>query len=217
MSLPLGYFDLKEQVFMPDEITLVQLFGDFREEFSEAGEYLNIGFSSTNIPLKKRWENNGLSADFIAEYFRAFYVGKQVEKAIEPDEIEIENLRDAVKYIANELLENAMKFQDHSVPYTARIFLSLRNDKIIFCVTNGINSQQAEEFKLRVQNLLSSDPQMLYVEAMRNSALQENQGYSGLGLLSMICDYGASLGWKFESNPAKQNITIVSTMVTLLT
>lgn len=202
---------------MSDAVTSIQIFGDYQEELSEAGEYLNIGFSPTNAPLKKRWENNGLSADFIAEYFRAFYVGQHTEKAQSPDEMQIENLRDAVKYISNELLENAMKFQDNSVPYTAHIFLSLHNDKIVFCVANGVRHQQAENFKQHVQNLLDNDPNELYVQAMRNSAKQENETYSGLGLLSMMCDYETKLGWKFEYNSHKQDIAIVSTMVTLIT
>jgi len=217
MFPPPHKFDLKEYLFMSDEVMSTQVFGDYQEELPEAGEYLNIGFSPSNIPLKERWENNGLSADFIAEYFRTFYVGKQAEKAQIPDEIEIENLRDAVKYIANELLENAMKFQDKSIPYAAHIFLSLHKDKIIFCVTNGVRHQQAERFKRHVQNLLNADPNELYLQTMRNSAQKENQSYSGLGLLSMICDYGAKLGWKFEYNPKQQDLTIVTTMVILFT
>ncbi len=202
---------------MSDKAVSVEILGNYQEQLSEAGEYLNIGFAPSNVPLKKRWENNGLSADFIAEYFRTFYVGKQSVLAHKCDEIEIENLRDTVKYIANELLENAMKFQDNSVPYTARIFLSLYEDKIIFCVTNGVEPQQAEKFKQHVRNLLHNDPQELYMQVMRNSAREENQSHSGLGLLSMICDYGVKLGWKFENYPAQQQLTIVRTMVTLLT
>ena len=193
-----------------------EIFGDFNDEKQpECEEYLSIRFSPSRLPLKKRWENNGLSADFISEYFKIFYVSQQEENDDISNDILLENLQNSVKYVANELLENAMKFQAPIIyPTAARIFLSLYNDKLVFYIKHSITAQQAESFEIFIKKVLENDPQALYMEAMRESAREENAHRSGIGLLSMICDYNAKLGWKFESIDGVPLVT-VTTMVTL--
>ncbi|MDM8559164.1 ATP-binding protein [Candidatus Parabeggiatoa sp. HSG14] len=192
-----------------------QIFGHFIDELPEQDEYLTIGFSPSSVPLKKRWQNNGLSADFIAEYFKTFFVSKRESEDEQEDSLEVENLKDAVKYIANELLENAMKFQDDSLPFTAKIGFSLYEDRLIFCVTNTINSQQIESFQAFIKQVLKEEPDDLYIQSMKINARKGVNAPSRLGLLSMICDYSAKLGWKFEVLQAELPITVVSTMVYL--
>jgi hypothetical protein len=206
---------------MPNSKEILMTFGDFEEKISSRCEYLTIGFSPSYIPLKKRWENNGLSADFIADYFRNFYISRNEAHGQQTDEFQIENLCNAVKYIANELLENAMKFQDTKMAYTAKVFLFLTADKLIFRVTNAIQPQQAECLQTYIRTLLASDPEELYLTAMRSSARAENSGRSGLGFLSMICDHGARLGWQFammepeHEEEGEHAFMTVTTMVTL--
>ncbi len=199
----------------------VTVLGEFHENPGQYEEYLTIGFSPSCVPLKRRWKNNGVSADFIAEYFRNFYTGHYEDgEGEETKDMVAENLRDAVKYVANELLENAMKFQAEQMPFTARIFFSMCANKLIFSVTNGITREQAEALQAYIRRLLAADPQELYFETMRHSALSENEGRSGLGLLSMICDHGAKLGWRFASVTPENGGTpflTVTTMVTLET
>ncbi|MFK5970908.1 MAG: DUF6272 family protein [Candidatus Marithrix sp.] len=193
---------------------MVQTFGEFIEIQPKQGEYLTIGFSPSCRPLKERWQNNGLSADFIAEYFRVFFIGKLAEIDQDEEDIIISNVKDTVKYVANELLENAMKFQNESLPFTAKIGLSLYNDKLVFCVTNCVDEQQVEPFQRFIKSMLSGDPQELYFKTMRSNALGEDSNRSGLGLLSMICDYSAKLSWKFETIQTPP-VTVVTTMVLL--
>ncbi len=203
------------------ELGRVEIFGAFEADLPQGEEYLSIGFSPTTEQLKKRWENNGLSADFIADYFRIFYVSKKSTPAGEEsaeEEFLIENLREGVKYVANELLENAMKFQDKHTSFTAHIVFSLYHDQLIFMVSNGATYSQAEKYRAFVQKIVSvEDPGEMYFDALQNSANHENSGHSGLGLLSMISDYSASLGWRFEyPESAKPNV-IITTQVRLLT
>jgi hypothetical protein len=199
-----------------------QTFGHFEKKIPTRCEYLTIGFSPSYEPLKKRWENNGLSADFIADYFRTFYISRREDSGEGPDEFEVENLCNTVKYIANELLENAMKFQDQSTSYTAKVFFYLRADKLVFRVTNAIRSEQIATLQNYIQTLLNEDPQELYLAAMRASSKAEYSGRSGLGLLSMLCDYSAKLGWQFamadledEEEGSNKPFMTVTTMVTL--
>ncbi|MDM8567224.1 DUF6272 family protein [Candidatus Halobeggiatoa sp. HSG11] len=193
---------------------MVQTFGEFIEIQPKQGEYLTIGFSPSCRPLKERWQNNGLSADFIAEYFRVFFIGKLMDLAKEEEKVVLSNIKDTVKYVANELLENAMKFQNESLPFTAKIGLSLYDDKLVFCVTNCVDEQQVEPFQQFIQSLLNEDPQELYFKTMRSNALGSDNNRSGLGLLSMICDYSAKLSWKFETIQTPP-VTVVTTMVLL--
>jgi hypothetical protein len=193
--------------------TQVRIFGDYKENATTAGEYLTIGFSPSFLPLKKRWKHNGLSADFIADYFRNFYISR---KELDDSARDLENLCDAVKYIANELLENAMKFQDAQRPYSARIFLSLHLDELIFTVTNGVTPVHAQALQAYIEKLLQHDPQDLYVQAMRASIKTENQDYSGFGLLSMLCDYSAKLGWKISYCPVPENSAPLITVTTVV-
>ncbi len=193
---------------------MIKTFGEFIEIQPKQGEYLTIGFSPSCRSLKERWQNNGLSADFIAEYFRVFFIGKLANIDPDEEEIIISNVKDSVKYVANELLENAMKFQNESLPFTAKIGLSLYDDKLVFCVTNCIDEQQVEPFQEFIKNLLNEDPQELYFKTMRSNALGDDNNRSGLGLLSMICDYSAKLSWKFEAIQTPP-VTVVTIMVLL--
>lgn len=189
---------------------MTEILGDFIQNLPDQQGYLVMGFLPNYLPLKKRWENNGLSADFIADYFKNFFINKREKNLNEEEEIEVDNLRDTVKYIANELLENAMKFQDETSRFVAKIEFSFYDDKLVFCVTNAINAQQKQKFEHFITKLLSEDPDDLYFQTMRSNVKSSS---SSLGLLSMICDYSAKLGWKFEE-PTPTTI-VASTMVSL--
>ena len=84
---------------------MAQIFGEFIEKKGERCEYLMIGFSPSSIPIQQRWRNNGLSADFLADYLSTFFPGEDHASTERQAAV-----KGAVSYIANELLENAMKF-----------------------------------------------------------------------------------------------------------
>jgi hypothetical protein len=46
--------------------------GNFIENLPPSQEYLILSFSPSSIPLKQRWRNNCLSADFLADYLSTF-------------------------------------------------------------------------------------------------------------------------------------------------
>ena len=90
---------------------MAQFFGDCIEDIPTSQEYLILGFSPSSVPLKQRWRNNGLSADFLADYLTTFFPGDEENPITVVQQAEIKS---AVSYIANELLENAMKFSDEN-------------------------------------------------------------------------------------------------------
>lgn len=198
----------------PDRQTITsKIWGDYIENFDDCYEYLRLQFSPSSLPLKQRWRNNGLSADFIADYLATFF--PQFEQVIKQANINLE-FRYAVSYVANELLENAMKFSDANISYPVDIILQLHRDRIIFLVNNSIPLESVETFQTFIQDLLEGNPQELYIQHLENTVDDDRSTSSGLGLLTMINDYDAKLGWKFETIESDSVAVSVTTMVQLI-
>jgi hypothetical protein len=188
-----------------------QIFGYFIDK-PLSQDQLTLKFSPSSIPIKERWRNNGLSADFMADYLATF-VPKDDD---DPESIQRQNeLKGAASYIANELLENSMKYCDYRVKYPVTIQLQLDTDQIRFFVSNSISAESAESFIAFIEELTSSDPNEMYFQQMEKSANDDTGKSSGLGLLSMVNDYSAMLGWKFQLIQEKPEIIAVTTMVQL--
>jgi hypothetical protein len=190
---------------------MIQIFGDFIEQ-ADSHEYLIIGFSPSSIPLKQRWRNNGLSADFLADYLTTFFPGNEDDTSTVNRQSEIKS---AVSYIANELLENAMKFNDETSEYPIDIKLQLESDGLIFSVANSVPPQTVGKFQTYIQELLASNPSELYLQRLEENAADDNCSGSGLGLLTMLSDYTAKIGWKFETVQKDPEVIAVTTMVQL--
>jgi hypothetical protein len=193
-------------------VAVTQIFGDFIDDLPPSQEYLIVGFSPSSVPLKQRWRNNGLSADFLADYFTTFFPSSQSDRVASDRQAEIKS---AVSYIANELLENAMKFNDETSQYPISIHLQLHNDRLVFLTTNSISAEAAEKFQAFIQELMTSDPNELYIHQLEKSAEDESNTISGLGILTMINDYLAEIGWKFETVQKETEVITVTTMVQL--
>ncbi|MEG5033768.1 DUF6272 family protein [Microcoleus sp. AT3-D2] len=190
---------------------MINILGDFIEQ-PASQEYLIIGFSPSSVPLKQRWRNNGLSADFLADYLTSFFPGNQDDPSTIERQAEIKS---AVSYIANELLENAMKFNDETSEYPIDIKLQLESDGVIFSVANSISPQAVDKFQAYIQELLTSEPSELYIQQLEKNAADDNSTNSGLGLLTMLTDYTAKLGWKFQTVHKDPEVIAVTTMVQL--
>lgn len=193
----------------------MKIFGEYidLEELSECHEYLRLQFSPSSIPLKQRWRNNGLSADFMADYFATFF--PQFDRLIEGAKFEYE-FRHAVSYVANELLENAMKFSNTTTSYPVDITFQLHGKKIIFFVKNSIQPDKLNEFQAFIQQVLTEDPFELYIQHLEKSAENDTIKTSGLGILTMMNDYHAKIGWKFETVRSEPLVIAVTTMVQLM-
>ena len=192
-------------------IDMIQTFGDFIEQ-STSQEYLIIGFSPSSVPLKQRWRNNGLSADFLADYLTTFFPGNEDDPSTIERQAEVKS---AVSYIANELLENAMKFNDETSEYPIDIKLQLESDGVLFSVANSISPQAVDKFQAYIQQLLASEPSELYIQQLEKNAVDEKCIDSGLGLLTMLTDYTAKIGWKFQTVQKDPEVIAVTTMVQL--
>ena len=189
---------------------MTQRFGDFIEMKDGEREYLKISFSPTSRPLQQRWRNNGLSADFLADYLSTFFPGE--DSSSQERQAELKN---AVSFIANELLENAMKFNYAPSPHPVSIEMYLEEDKISLYVTNSVHPQTIADFQNFIQRLLTEDTDELYMKQLTRNAEDKGDSQSGLGYLTMINDYGVKLAWKFEPIEPNSDVMAVTTMAQL--
>ncbi len=190
-----------------------QIFGEYAEETVKSKEFLKIGFTPNSTQLQQRWRNNGLSADFLADYLTTFFPIDDNEPSTLQRATE---LKGAVSYIANELLENSMKFHNPNDDYPITLEVKLYNEHLVLCVTNSISPANLLKFQSIIHDLEHIEPQELYVRQIKQASKNDGNS-SGLGLLTIIDDYEAKIGWKFETiqtqKPTEQ--TLVTTMVQL--
>lgn len=193
-------------------------FGDYIEEFSSELDSLEMSFTPNTRSIRQRWTNNRLSAQFVGDYFAAFLPTNEDDRDCDR---RIKESKAAVSYVANELLENAMKFSDRESSFKVRFgvyFLehsAAQNSEVtaVIYVTNSVIPEKAENFQTFLAELLASDPEELYVTQVEKSLEEENSEASGLGFLTMINDYSAKLGWKFATiNNAESPVLTVTSM-----
>jgi hypothetical protein len=182
------------------EMDPARTYGDFTETVPLVIEGLTMVFSPTSVSLKERWKNNSLSADFMADYFATFYAAHGAD-----EDGRLEYVKGAVSFVANELIENAMKFTDvEGIPISIR--LTMHEGELVFFASNGSSIAGAQAYEDAVKRLMIADP---WAEYERRA--QANDGKSGLGLLSMLTDYSARLGWRFK--PQDERSLILTTTV----
>ncbi len=186
-----------------------QIFGSFVEQ-GKNQEYLVLNFSPSSVPLQQRWRNNGLSADFVADYWATFFPvnGMFVREHNE--------IKGTISYIVNELLENAMKFSYKSPLYSINLSLYLYQDELKFYASNGVDLPALKKFQHVIHKLLTEEPKDLYIRQLEKNAEGETDATSGLGFLTIINDYNARLAWKFECDEHHPEIVVATTMVQVM-
>lgn len=178
------------------------------DEVPISRDYLTLNFSPGSVARKRRWNNCGLSADFLGDYFASFFPGDdQTDGQI--------NARDAIKgsisFIANELIENAVKYNENSIDLPISISLYLYEKKLIFLTRNYVSNNQSTDYQKFITELTTSDLDEFYAQQLERSA--GGFGGSCMGILTMINDYGVHFGWNFQ--PLSEGVTEVYTQAHL--
>ena len=200
-----------ENLFNQEQTGEAQIFGYFVER-SPNQEYLTLRFAPSAIPIQRRWHNNGLSADFVANYLCSFFVETNAKNTANERQLEIKS---TISYVANELFENAMKYCDEKASYPITFHAQLETDKIFLFVDNSLIPARVDKFKEFIEELLNSEPDELYIEQLEKNADEDNATSSGLGFITMMTDYSAKLGWKFQTIEQSSSVMTVTTMVQL--
>ncbi|MCB9670089.1 MAG: hypothetical protein H6734_11500 [Alphaproteobacteria bacterium] len=130
------------------------------------------------LDLVAHWRRCGMTADFLA-YFLS-HAFRNPDSAL-----------GTLSTVINELLENAVKFSaDKRVPVV--LSLSHFGEVIGITATNTCRDAHAERFAGFLERLRTEDIDDLFVSQIEHNA-ESAQGESGLGIITMVKDYGASL------------------------
>lgn len=192
-----------------------QTLGDFIDAFPPDQDALVLSFTPTSEHIRHRWRSQRLSAHFVADYLTNFL---PLDDKNPDTEKHVKEVKGAVGYIANELLENAMKFNLDSKRNKVKLgvhYLEGPTPLAVMFTTNTVAPTGAAKFQTFIQKLLAADPEEMYMQQVEASLEDENAGMSGLGYLTMINDYQAKLGWRFESLPSHAELISVTTVVQL--
>ena len=124
-------------------------------QLDEKSEYLALSFSPLSAPIRSRWRNNGLSADFLGDFVTTFF---SAEGELNDTSARQKEIKHAVTYIANEFLENAMKFHARDVDIPIGIRLELTGSQITISASNGVGTEQAARWRARYRTGRSRGP-----------------------------------------------------------
>jgi hypothetical protein len=195
---------------------VTQIFGDFIDQFPPEHDSLELTFTPSSRPIQQRWRNNLLSAHFVADYLSSFL---PVDEEDASSEKRIKQSKGAVSYVANELLENAIKFTDDTSSYKVKFGIHFIEDVDVIAVifaSNCASSESVNKLQAFIKELLfCDDPNELYLQQLEKNAETESET-SGLGLLTMINDYSAKIGWRFETIPDSLDTILVTTVAQII-
>lgn len=159
-------------------------FGDTDHRNGDDG--FAIGMRLAEGPIDLSWHHCSTTSEFLGEFF-ALHGAKQ--------KLDYNETRHAIGYLVNELLENAVKFR---APGDILIRSSLEGDCFELRLTNLIDQETSMRFQAMLAEVTSRDPGELLIERIEANAADASSSGSGLGLLTLMSDYGARLGWTFQ-------------------
>ncbi|MCA1408532.1 ATP-binding protein [Ensifer sp. IC3342] len=146
-------------------------------------------------PLDLGWQHCAMTSDFVAEFVALRYrSSRNLYKEV----------RHSVGYLTNELIENAVKFRTSGeVVVEASISTNIFRAK----VSNYIDRDTAEQFQRLLSEITAGDPGDLLIKRIEANAAGTGAG-SGLGLLTLMSDYGAHFAWVFGSTEEDRKIPL---------
>lgn len=147
-------------------------------------------------PLALGWQHASATCEFLGDIFatRHAKAGQDYSEA-----------RHSIIYLVNELLENAIKFRS---PGDIELRCSLENGNFELLVRNCTSSKVASGFQSLLAEVTSRDPGELLIERIEANAADESSSASGLGILTLMNDYGARLGWTFDDAPTDGEVVL---------
>ena len=178
---------------------MICTYGNYIEHLPKIRESLELRLGTYCYSNQERWQNNIITAQFCGQYFAAFLASKDLESSI--------------SYIANEILENALKFHRDSSQQIG-LNLYLLDQKIILTTVNNTDRLSCTKLEQIIEKVLAGDLQSLYLEQIESNATNNNNE-SGLGLITIAHDHQALLGWKIQNLPNRDDLWQITTMAQL--
>ncbi|MFB9950119.1 ATP-binding protein [Rhizobium puerariae] len=138
-------------------------------------------------PLDLSWKHCAITSDFVAEFVALRY---RASRSL------YREVRHNVGYLTNELIENAVKFRAAG---EVVVEASVEDNVFRAKVSNLIDGEPAMRFQHLLSEITTGDPGELLIRRIEANATGTNANGSGLGLLTLMSDYGARFAWVFGS------------------
>jgi hypothetical protein len=151
--------------------------------------------------LELRWAHCSQTADFMAELF-----GGLARKA----GLDAHEATHSISYLTNELLENAVKFR---APGDVLLEASLVDGVFGLWLSNLVTEETGLGFQALLAEIVAGDPGELLIARIEANAEDESGTGSGLGILTLMNDYGVAMSWSFE--PAEDGLVRLETLATV--
>lgn len=136
-------------------------------------------------PLELSWHHCATTSDFIGDLC-VLRVRLPVQ--------EVRDVRHSVAYLANELIENAVKFRASG---DVGVQAAITDHSFTIKVRNRIGAAAALRLQSLVSTLVEGDAGELLIQKIEANA-RSGANESGLGLLTLMSDYGVRLAWIFK-------------------
>jgi len=174
---------------------MAEILGDAHTENSAKARQYRVLLVADKLDIG--WHHCGTTSDFLGEYFSRAAGGA----------IDVVDARHSIGYVLNEILENAVKFRATG---NIEIACSLEDTKFEALVTNHVTDASCATFKELLTGLLDRDPGELLLERIEANALDPDSSGSGLGILTLMNDYDARLGWRFDAEHANGMVQLTT-------
>ena len=139
-------------------------------------------------PLDLAWKHSGMTSDFLAEMMVSrFRPPKRIYNQLKQD----------IGYLANELIENAIKFRIRGEVVVEAL---AQADCLRLRVSNFVDRETAGRFKQLLRKVTSGDPSELLIRQIEANATATTGNASGLGLLTLMSDYEVQMAWLFQED-----------------
>ena len=171
-------------------------FGTQRPDAVTPGHWSSQLILHGSLPVV--WVHCGATAELLGELYsgQAARAGKDANEA-----------RHGINYLTNELLENAVKFR-HTATDPVELDAAFADGVFEIRVRNRAEESVAVNFGKMLEKLAAGNPNDLLLERIEANSMGDVPSASGLGILTLMSDYGAEFTWQFEQPMAAAPVMI---------
>lgn len=177
------------------------LYGDTSPAPQSLQHSTRITFRTEHFQLK--WSHCNSTADFLSAFYSGILTAGRTPA-------QVADLSHSISYLVNELVENAVKFH---IKGDVEIETGIDGEEFVFRIGNWISSETALRFQSLLGEITAGDPGETLIKRIEANAA--GAGGSGLGLLTLMSDYGARLTWDFRPDTSSSDAVFVETLARL--
>lgn len=176
------------------------VYGNYTQPSFKHNTISELSVRFVPLDLVAHWRRCGLTADFLAHFVSYNFSNREAALNV-------------ISTVLNELLENSVKFSLDKARHV-NLVISHYDDILAIETVNITDGENAEKLNDYVQKLVDADADRLFVEQIEHTANLEREA-SGVGLITLRKDYGATIGVKIASSDSDHDCYEVAVQVRL--